>query len=354
MIHLICQDWLNTSGNHTGIMYLCKTLQERYPESYRMYCAPSFLPPLDKRHSSKVGKRWDFFLAKNKHQRYIKQLYKDIALNAREGDIVFLTEYMEEMYPMLSFAKKIKNNIPNVKLFSMVHLVPSKLSASYSDDKVFKQWTDSVDAIFTLGSSLTDYFVGREVAKSKIVTSFHYVDEYYIQQIKKHDDQSIRVIAMGAQMRNNKLLSKICKDNPDVNFTICQGLTDMSQFFKGCNNVTLVPFVPESELRDLMSNSDISLNCMEDTIGSNVIVTSLAMGLAMVCSDVGSIRDYCDNSNSIFCNNDNPVTFSNAIRTLNSDKNLLINMRKSAAKSALRLSIDNFHKQLQNYIRTES
>jgi len=315
-----------------------------------MYCAPSFLPPLDKRHKSRIGKRWDFFLASIKHKIYVKKLFKEIAHTTREGDTVFLTEYMEAMYPMLSFARKVKSNLRKVKLISMVHLVPSKLNASYPDDIVFKQWTDCVDKIFTLGSSLTNYFIGRGVDESKMTTTFHYVDEYYMQEVHRHDDKPVRVIAMGSQMRNNKLLSKICRENPDMNFTICQGLTDMSQFFVGCKNVTLVPFVPECELRDMMQKSDISLNSMEDTIGSNVIVTSLAMGLAMVCSDVGSIRDYCDESNTIFCNNNDPDAFSIAIRRISLNRELLLKMRESAAAKGKMLTIDKFHHQLQSSI----
>ena len=69
----------------------------------------------------------------------------------------------------------------------------------------------------------------------------------------------------------------------------------------------------ESELRQHMANANISLNVMEDTVGSNVIVTSLAMGLAMICSNVGSIKDYCDDSNTILCNNSNVEEFSQAI-----------------------------------------
>ena len=63
----------------------------------------------------------------------------------------------------------------------------------------------------------------------------------------------------------------------------------------------LIPFVEEENLRRYMEQSDISLNVMHDTIGSNVIVTSMASGLAMVVSDVGSIHDYCDERNSVFC-----------------------------------------------------
>ena len=54
-------------------------------------------------------------------------------------------------------------------------------------------------------------------------------------------------------------------------------------------------------MQHYMNDSDISLNVMKDTIGSNVICTSMATGLAMVVSDVGSIRDYCDETNACFC-----------------------------------------------------
>lgn len=47
-----------------------------------------------------------------------------------------------------------------------------------------------------------------------------------------------------------------------------------------------------------MAKADLSLNVMEDTVGSNVITTSMAMGLGLIVTDVGSIRDYCDESNA--------------------------------------------------------
>jgi glycosyltransferase involved in cell wall biosynthesis len=112
--------------------------------------------------------------------------------------------------------------------------------------------------------------------------------------------------------------------------------------------VTLIPFVPEPELRLYMEHSDISLNVMQDTIGSNVIVTSLAMGLAMVCSDVGSIRDYCDEENAIFCENSSVESFSKAINLLSSNRQLLMNMKTSAQKRSLSFSIEKFHLALMN------
>lgn len=38
---------------------------------------------------------------------------------------------------------------------------------------------------------------------------------------------------MGNQMRNQKLLKAIVRDNPMVEFTICQGCDDMTDYLKG-------------------------------------------------------------------------------------------------------------------------
>ena len=58
--------------------------------------------------------------------------------------------------------------------------------------------------------------------------------------------------------------------------------------------------------------------------GAKVVVTSMAMGLAMVVSDVGSIHDYCDDSNAIFCKNTDD--FCEAITALSNDRNRLKEM----------------------------
>ena len=133
------------------------------------------------------------------------------------------------------------------------------------------------------------------------------------------------------------------KDNPNTSFVICQGFSDLSSYFTGVNNVRLIPFVPEDELRQLMAESDISLNIMEDTIGSNVIVTSLAMGLAMVCSDVGSIHEYCSDDNTIFCKNEIVNEFSDAILKLSSDKKSLLDMKILSMESRNKFTIEEFH-----------
>lgn len=339
MIYLVCQDWLNTSNNHAGIKYLCNTLEQKYPNKFRSIVIPAFWD--DKKCSKyRIIQKLQMFCVRYQHRRYVNRFVMRNFCALSANDKVILMEYMELFYPMLWFVKSLKKKMPALTVEAMVHLVPAKLTKSFRSKNSFREWTDPVDKIYTLGHSLTGYFISRGVESSKIKTTFHYVDEYYYNEEPVRNNNKIQVIAMGNQMRNIKLLKDIVESNPNVNFTICQGVCDMREFFSSQKNVELIPFVEEDVLRKYMKRADISLNAMEDTIGSNVIVTSLAMGLAMLCSDVGSIRDYCDENNCIFCSS--VEDFSNALNILNIERSRLRSMQQSACNKSLSLSIDRF------------
>ena len=96
-----------------------------------------------------------------------------------------------------------------------------------------------------------------------------------------------------------------------------------------------------------MASADVSLNVMKDTIGSNVIVTSMAMGLAMVCSDVGSIRDYCNESNCLFANT--TQDFVKAVKTLSENVDRLNGMKQASLKKSSDLTIGNFYNNIKPY-----
>lgn len=345
MIYLVCQDWLNTSNNHAGIKYLCNTLEHKYPDKFRSIVIPAFWD--DKKKSKyRIVQKLQKFYVRYQHRMYVNRFVMHNLCTLSSNDKIILMEYMELFYPMLWFVKSLKKKIPALTVEAMVHLVPAKLTKSFRSKNSFREWTDSVDRIYTLGHSLTDYLVSRGTERSKITTTFHYVDEYYYNEEPVRNNKKIQVIAMGNQMRNIKLLKDIVEANPDVNFTICQGVNDMREFFSSNKNVELIPFVEEDVLRQYMKRADISLNAMEDTIGSNVIVTSMAMGLAMLCSDVGSIRDYCDDNNCIFCTS--VGDFSNALNYLNNERSRLRSMQQSAYNKSLSLNIERFAETILN------
>lgn len=346
MIYLICQEWTNTSKNHAGIKYLCNELEKRYPDIYKSICFPDTIKSVS----------GNFFVRKMKilyglwlHKKHERQVFNYIKANIKVGDIVILMEYMTKIFPQLQIAQYLKRYVPSIPVYGMIHLVPSIIEKDFPEPQ-FSLWKDNVDKVFTLGHSLTDYLVNKGYEKTRVVTLFHYVATEYYKPTRVHQGRSTTVIAMGCQMRNTDLLRQIVKCNPTVKFVICQGVNDLSSYFDDCDNVQLIPFVPEDKLRNYMNKSDISLNVMIDTVGSNVIVTSLAMGLAMVCSNVGSISDYCDSSNSILCDNTCVDDFSKAIQLLNNDRTLLLSMQRNSIEKSARLSIEEFHKCLQRNI----
>jgi glycosyltransferase involved in cell wall biosynthesis len=87
---------------------------------------------------------------------------------------------------------------------------------------------------------------------------------------------------------------------------------------------------------------------MNDTIGSNVIVTSMSVGLAMIVSDVGSIKDYCKDDGAIYCNNDDASSFIKAINELLNNNEKLFELKHKSLEYSRLLSIHNFHTLLNN------
>lgn len=340
MIYLICQDWQNTSNNHAGIKYFCNKISELYPETYTSIVFPDYYSNYGRKHF-KIIRKYYYILSKIRHRYYLRTIQKGLLRRINFGDKVILMEYMEKMYPMLPFARKFKLSKPNIPLYAMVHLVPMKLKTMFRT-KTLNTWVSAVDKILTLGHSLSSFFYEYGVDSAKIVTLFHPVDEFYYTRTPIRAHNNIRVIAMGNQMRDMDMLAAIIKANPDVQFVVFQGVANLSDLLGNITNVKLVSFVDETELRQYMSESDISLNVMYDTVGSNVIVTSLGMGLAMLCSDVGSIRDYCNDENAMFCKS--VSDFSEALKLLVMDRDRLSKMQLAAAEKGRELSVDNFVK----------
>lgn len=346
MNYLICQDWSNTTNNHAGIKYLCNKLQENFPDRFQSITIKDYHIGLIRNRIIGVFQRFNI---KYQYKKRLDDIFKYLVANFKEGDKVVLMEYYEKLYPQKRLAKKLKAWNSKLPIYAMVHLVPQKLDDSFSDAE-FKNWAQYIDKFITLGSSLSLYLKKRGIDKSRIITTFHYVDKDYYHPFKVNTSKRLKVIAMGNQMRNEALLQYVIFKNKDVDFIVCQGMSDMSNVFVGCDNVKLIPFVPEDELREYMNQADISINVMVDTIGSNVIVTSMAMGLAMICSDVGSIRDYCDATNTIFCKNNDMSDWANTIHILAEDKERLAHMKKSAFEKAQTLTIENFGNSLLKLI----
>lgn len=346
MIFLVYKTWVNTSNNHAGMKYMCQRLEELYPEKYK---AIEILIDKDKAHRRNIFSRVIKYIFRpiNSHVKASKLYRFGRNLNLSDSDIVVLTEYMDNNVGFIHLADSIKKRNRNVRVFGISHLVPSKLDSQF-DHNTLQNWANLTDGIITLGSSLTKYYLHNGIKPDRILTTFHYVDDFYLSN-RLNQESTFKILVQGNQMRDLDTLREVIRNLPHIDFLVCQGLLDLSKQLD-FPNVTLLPFLEEENLRQLMYDCPVSLNIMEDTIGSNVIVTSLGMGQAMICTDVGSIRDYCNDSNCIFCKSVDD--YINAISELSHNPERLSKMREASLLLSKKYHIEVFEKELYNYIAT--
>lgn len=330
---------------------MCDLLVAKYPDEYKVFVKEcprtwksprTFMEKICWRLYGKYAK--EHYLKKTYPLEYL-ELCSPMFSNLKSGDEVFLLEYLLPWAPQYELACYIRENYPKVKIYALSHL-----TGKYFDEMTAKEpdliqkWAKPVDKLLTLGSSLSSYFEKAGVSKEKISTGFHYVDsDYYQKQQPMKSNSPLKVIMMGALQRDYGMLAEVVKQCPDVHWIICRGRKNVDDLFPKTPNVELKGFLEEDELRHQMDIADVSLNVMEDTVGSNVITTSMAMGLAMIVSDVGSIRDYCNDANALFCQN-NVEQFVRSIKNLQNNLQLVLRMKKASLENSKRLQIDNINR----------
>ena len=347
MKYLICQQWDNLRGNHAGFPHICHLLEQKYPDQYVVIekSTPTRRRTRKNKFSRLLFKYIDNRdLIKRNYEEYIL-LCSNMFQTLREGDEVFLLEYNLPIVSQYELAKYIRNNFKGVRLYALSHLTPSYFEKDHVRKKIVK-WDSCIDKQLTLGSSLSQYLKGIGIKPQKISTGFHAVDlNYYSSsneniEIKK---ERLTIISIGALQRNYNLLSKIVNRCDDVNWIICAGRKHVTGLFPKQDNVKILGYLEESELRYQMSQADLALNVMEDTVGSNVITTSMAMGLGIIVSDVGSIHDYCNDRNALFCDND-VESFVSAINFVVLNHSMVMNMKRESLNIIRKFSIENTHK----------
>lgn len=344
MKYLIVQEWNSTRGNHAGMRHMCNLLVEKYPHEYRIIVNES-VPTIPASRNQIVK-----FIQKVWNRLYVREIliprqYRDLCSSMfsqlKDGDEIFLLEYLLKSIPQKQLAYYIRKHFPNIKIYGMVHLTPSALEKKGFVKKSIHNWCYPLDKVLTLGSSLSAYLSQKGVPEDKISTGFHYVDLDYYSNLNESISVPIRIITMGAIQRNYKLLANLVNVSPNVEWVICRGKnSSVDELFVKSSNIHLHGYMSEEDLKKEMALADISLLIMDDTVGSNAVTTSMAMGLAMIVTDVGSIRDYCNDTNSFFCQ-PNISSIKEVISSLSTQN--LSSMKKASYEIAKSFSIERVH-----------
>ncbi len=331
-VYIVYYEFSGTSGNHAGMAHLVRLLRQEIPTIRLIKSLP---------HHYKLGK-------------YIAQVYAVLLavyfrFVLKKEDKVFFFEYLTKgtAYQALT-AKTMRGLGIKQPVYALVHLSGKHLLELYKRADVINKSLSYVDKVFVFGSSLTAFLKSIGFNK-EIVTTFHYVDTDYYKPVnrKKYDDK-LQVICIGSLKRNFALLQKIVASIPAVTFHILMGKNNLRPYFEKVENVKLYPFLSESEMLTLMQQCDVGMSVLEDTIGSNVITSSMATGLVQVVSDVGSIRDYCDERNSFLCSTE--ADFHTALQKLTENRTLLLQMQRASTQKAALFSHKVFISQFQKWV----
>jgi len=260
--------------------------------------------------------------------------------NLKPEDVFFFMEYLggKQCGDHRAIAVDLRRRGIKNRLIGLLHLPIQTLFELYDADYI-TSGLDVLDDIVVFGSSLAEDL--RQLGYgNKVQQTFHYVDTHYYHPVRKDVNRAeFVVIVMGFLYRNRTILKEIVQKCPNIIFELFLGNNnELHSFFAECRNVILHRFVPEAELHYKMQHADVSLSVMDDTVGSNVITTSLACGLPQVVSDVGSIRDYCSEENAIFCKDVD--SFVNALQTLSQNLTLCQEMGRHARKKAETISLE--------------
>ncbi|MGY3213769.1 glycosyltransferase [Mucilaginibacter sp. HD30] len=336
MRYFVVQDWETTKANHAGMAHLCKSIKKLDPENVKIIVVPHIV-------FNKGGR-----LGKDLQNLLYSFISIYVAIRIKKNDKLFLMEYFSEYVEQYRISKMCRRLSKKIRIYALAHHTPEELDLLFPNDKEICKQTQVLDKLLTLGSSLTAYFIKRGVSPEKMVTTFHYVDVDYYNSNNIKTQQIItrlNAIIIGNVKRNYHLLYEVFVNTPGVHFTFCISKQTISDEFRKLKNVSIVGYVSEDKLKSLMAEADVSLNVLYYTVGSNAITTSMAMGLVVVANDVGSIRDYCNEDNSILCDNDS-ASFSKALNYLQKNTDVLISKKTAAVKAAQTLSIENFYQSI--------
>ena len=262
-----------------------------------------------------------------------------LSLDLRPSDVFFFMEYLGGRMAgdHRAIALELRARGMTNRIVGLVHLSPQMLCTLYERDYI-RSALETVDQVIVFGNSLAGFFTGSGYG-AKVRQTFHYVDtDYYRPHADSRQPGDFTVITMGSLGRNREQLREIIEACTDVQFDICMGKAELEPFFTGLSNVRLHRFLTEANLLRLMQRADVSLSVLQDTIGSNVIVTSLACGIPQVVSDVGSIHDYCSAENAIFCRDTGD--FIAALRLLKNQPELRKRMGENARRKAEEFSLE--------------
>jgi glycosyltransferase involved in cell wall biosynthesis len=212
----------------------------------------------------------------------------NVAMHMLRGkNSIFHFLYGETTYHYAgSFINSNKN-----QLVATFHLPPEGIRNAFQIDGPIRK----LSAVICVGSTQMEYFSHIIDPKRIFFVPLGIDIEYYTPPANFESRNPDLCLIVGENYRDHPTLRGVIElvsyIRPQTKFVIVAPARSFDLIGKH-PNLTLRSGIPESELLSLYRSASLSIMPLQDTTANNAILESMACGLPIIASDVGSIRDY--------------------------------------------------------------
>lgn len=219
------------------------------------------------------------------------------------------------------------------KVIATYHQPPSQMYRFVTSIDHIKK----LDSILVVGSSQIPYFE-KIFPLDKIFQTSLATDTSFFSP-KENRLRGKTCLFVGQHLRDfhtlKGIIEYINKIEKDIKFKIVTFKNNWS-FFSNTKNTELFTNLGEEEFREQYQESDIFLLPLLDCTGICAVVEAMASGLPIITNDIGSIRDYANDSCALFFKKGDSKSMAEAVLELISDEQRLQKM--AAASRAMAVS----------------
>lgn len=269
--------------------------------------------------------------------RYSNWIYKSIINEIDDFDFVYAKGF--SAWKLLKSRKTFKVKI-GIKFhgYEMYQYSPNlKISLQHFMLRPFVKWNNNkADFIFSYGSKVTDIINNLNVPRNKVIELPSAISRSWLREINQINvNNKLRFLFIGRNERRKGIneifdaLSTFNNDKFSFEFHFIGPVEEKDLSIPSNIQLYFHGLVKdENKKKKIIDKSDV-LVCPSYSEGMpNVIIESMARGLAIIASDVGAVSLLVDSNNGILMDTINSAILKRSIQKMLENKSKLLAMKK--------------------------
>ncbi|MGH8618830.1 MAG: glycosyltransferase family 4 protein [Burkholderiales bacterium] len=208
--------------------------------------------------------------------------------------------------------------IGRTRIAAVSHQPPAWWRLYGTSSEVF----DRVDTLFVL-STAAERYMKTELGRGNVHFIPHGVDtEFFIPSEGEQAGGAVNIVFAGLWLRDFRLLKDTIGRLSDLASRVTFHLVvpefartqDAHYALAVFDNVRWYSGLSDTALRDLYQRADLMFLPLIDSTANNSLLEAMAVGLPLVVSDVGGVRDYLDDDGAVFVSPNTAASAAERIR----------------------------------------